>query len=262
MHAGLITCSQETRLGEAASLMARHGVHALIVADDAGLPLGVLADTDLLAAEWLSIDEQSLATMQSITAGELMTTPVASIDVDASVEKAAAGMRGEHVARLIVEEDGRAVGVIATSDFVRNLARKSSERDSVAQVMSWGIVTCMEQTPLRAAARAMSERHSRSIAVVDGRGACLGVLSGFDLLAAYRTNGLDGTVSNFMHPPITVSPDASLREAADLMLKHEIHRLVVVDPRNANQVPIGVISTSDVVAEMAAPDSIWQSGPV
>jgi predicted transcriptional regulator len=53
MHGGLITCSRETRLGQAAALIAQHGIHALIVADDAGSPLGVLSDTDLLAAEWL-----------------------------------------------------------------------------------------------------------------------------------------------------------------------------------------------------------------
>jgi CBS domain-containing protein len=163
------------------------------------------------------------------------------------------------VARLLVEEDGRAVGVIAISDLVRNLAGKSRERDNVAHVMSWGVVTCAEQAPLRAAARAMSDRRSRSIAIVDGRGACLGVLTGFDLLAAYRTGGLDGTVSELMQPPITVSPNASLREAADLMLEHEIHRLVVVDPRDPNRIPLGIISTSDMVAEMAAPESIWQT---
>jgi CBS domain-containing protein len=62
-----------------------------------------------------------------------------------------------------------------------------------------------------------------------------------------------------MHPPITISPDASLREAADLMLEHEIHRLVVVDPRDPNQIPLGVISTSGMVAQMTASDSIWQT---
>ena len=52
------------------------------------------------------------------------------------------------------------------------------------------------------------------------------------------------------HPAITVAESASLKDAAALMTEHHIHRLVVVaEPACA---PIGVISESDVVREVAA----------
>ena len=35
------------------------------------------------------------------------------------------------------------------------------------------------------------------------------------------------------------------------------HRLLVVDPEDANAMPLGVISTADIVAAMAAPGSVW-----
>jgi CBS domain-containing protein len=50
-----------------------------------------------------------------------------------------------------------------------------------------------------------------------------------------------------------------LREAADQMLRHEVHRLLVVAPDDPAQVPLGLISTSDIVGEMAAPESVWQA---
>ena len=61
-----------------------------------------------------------------------------------------------------------------------------------------------------------------------------------------------------MHAPITIGPGATLREAADLMLEHEIHRLVVVDPAAPDAVPLGVVATTDIVAEMAEPGSVWR----
>jgi len=42
------------------------------------------------------------------------------------------------------------------------------------------------------------------------------------------------------------------------MLEHEIHRLVVVDPAAPDAVPLGVVATTDIVAEMAEPGSVWR----
>lgn len=259
MHKGLITCPPGTHIGEAAALLAAHQVHALVVAEPDGSPLGVLSDTDLLAGEWLSTDDASLSTMQAMTAGELMSTPPAAISADAKADEAATRMREERLSRLLVSEAGTVIGVIAISDLVRGLVPGSRARDTVADVMSWAIVTCLEETPLAAAARGMSERRSRSIVAVDRHGALVGVVSGHDLIALYGSGDLNGTVADLMNPPITISPTASLREAADRMLDHEIHRLVVVDPGDPAQIPLGLVSTSDIVAEMAAPNSIWQT---
>ena len=52
------------------------------------------------------------------------------------------------------------------------------------------------------------------------------------------------------HQAITVPASASLHEAAGLMTEHHVHRLVVVAERDGG--PIGVISESDVVREIAA----------
>jgi CBS domain-containing protein len=62
-----------------------------------------------------------------------------------------------------------------------------------------------------------------------------------------------------MHPPITISPTASLREAADAMVQNEVHRLVVADPDKLHALPLGILSSYDIVAEMAEPGSRWAS---
>ncbi len=60
-------------------------------------------------------------------------------------------------------------------------------------------------------------------------------------------------------PCLTVDVHASLREAADLMIKHHHHRLVVMDDKDPDAFPLGIISSFDIVAEMARPGSVWQS---
>ena len=258
MHRGLHTCPPETRLAAVARLFVEHGVHALIVTDNAGEPAGVLSDYDLLAGEWLATDEQSFKTMQELTAGEMMTTPLQTIEADTPAAEAASRLRLEHLARLVVTEVGRPVGIIAVSDLVRNLVTPRASRETVADVMSWGIVTCRPETPLPAVARAMDERRARSVVVLDPGGSPLGVLTGHDLLSVYETGMQDSTAADLMHEALTIRPDASLSEAADKMVRHEVHRLVVVEGDDRAQVPLGVISTSDIVAEMAAPESVWR----
>ena len=96
--------------------------------------------------------------------------------------------------------------------------------------------------------------------MVDAKGKILGVVSGRDLLPFVK-NGVDEklVVRDVMHPALTIDIHASLREAADLMIQKHHHRLVVVDKDDPDAFPLGVISSFDIVAEMARPDSIWQT---
>ncbi len=259
MREGLITCPPESSLGEVAALLVRHRVHGLVVTDTDGQAAGVLADTDLLSGEWLATDAESLQTMKSMTAREMMTAPLETIDADAHVYEAADRLRGGHVSRLIVV-DGRApIGVVAVSDLVAALSHAPIRPRTVAEAMSRGIVVALPDTPAAALARAMVERRSRSVVIVGRRGKPLGVVTGLDLLALVDRNDTDTTAQELMHAPLTIGPSASLREAADAMLTHEVHRLLVVDADEPEAMPLGIVSTSDIVAEMAEPGSVWAS---
>jgi CBS domain-containing protein len=62
-----------------------------------------------------------------------------------------------------------------------------------------------------------------------------------------------------MHQALTISPRATLREAADLMIENHHHRLVVVDPEHPQSMPLGIVSSYDIVNEMAQPGSVWHA---
>jgi CBS domain-containing protein len=260
MSREIISCPAGASLASIASTLAERRVHAVFVLDDTGRPAGVVSDFDLLAGEWLSTDAESLQTMQRLTAAELMTTPVETISATATATEAAARMRDLHVSRLLViDESGSAAGVISISDLVAPFGRLSGQRRSIRDVMSHAIVTCPPDASPEAIARAMTQRRSRSVVVIDGGGSAIGVITGADLLSLYDPDGKAGTAAELVRKPvITAGPDLALTDAADLMITHEVHRLVVVDPSAANGAPIGIVSTSDIVAEMAQEQSVWQ----
>ena len=260
MHPGLLTCRPDVTLGQVSFLLSRHHVHALIVADREDHPLGIISDYDLLAGEWLSADTQSLATMRNLTAVELMSSPIDSIEASQPLGVAANLLIERDINRLMVTEKGVPVGIISISDFVSSLAREEkSLRQTVADVMSDAILVCRDKTPLTSVARTMTQAGWRSVLVVDAKGKPEGVVSGKDLLPSIE-NGVDEkmTVRDIMHPALTIDIHATLRTAADMMIQKHYHRLVVIDQDDPQAFPLGIISSFDIVAEMARPGSIWQ----
>ena len=260
MHWGILTCRPDATLGQVAVLLSQHHVHGLIVADRDNRPLGVITDFDLMAGEWLSRDSQSLDVMRKMTAGELMSTPIDTIDIDAPANDAARIMHEKIIRRVVVLEKGKPVGVISVSDIVSSIADMSPpRRDTVADVMSDAMLVCRDKTPISAAARAMTNAGWRSVLVVDRTGKPLGVVSGLDLLEYCDLEDCTrDSVVEIMHPALTISIDATLQEAASKMIENHHHRLVVVDPEDPESMPLGIISSFDIVAEMARPGSDWQ----
>jgi CBS domain-containing protein len=261
MHPGLITCRADASLGQVAAMLTQHRIHALIVADRDNRPLGIISDFDLLAAEWLSTDEKSLEAMRRMTAGELMTTPIDTIEADALSSHAAERMREEGISRLLVTDAGKPAGVISISDLVASMPQPvAGARATVADIMSRAILVCRDTTPLPDVARGMTDAHYRSVLVVDSLGRPQGVISGLDLLTYCGEAGCaDATAAQVSHEALTISPRATLREAADRMIEHHHHRLVVVDPDQPDSMPLGIISSYDIVNEMARPGSVWRA---
>lgn len=260
MHQGVITCKPNATLGQVATLLDQHQVHALFVTDRDGRIVGVISDFDLMAGEWLSSSPESLNTMRSLTASDIMTQPVDTIDSNTPLPEAASLFIEKRVGRFLVIDNEKPVGTISLSDFVASLTKKiRAKREKVGDVMSHAILVCRGKTPVLSAAYAMTSSGWRSVLVVDVQGKVLGVVSGHDLMTLVN-GGVDEsmTVRDVMHPALTIDVQASLREAANMLIQNHHHRLVVVDKNDPDAFPLGAISTFDIVAEMARPDSVWQ----
>ena len=261
MHPGVVRCEPENSLGKVARLLAEHHVHSLFIFNEEQLPIGVITDFDVLAGEWLSGDAASLAVLKNMTARELMSSPVEMIDAHTPADEAASRMQQNTIRRLLVVENDLPVGVISVSDFLSDLASKAVvRRELVSDVMSDAYLVCRGKTAVTAAARAMTESGWRSVVVVDPHGKPLGIFSGLDLLSFSGQARIPDTVlvTEVMHEPLTISMDATLQEAAQMMIDNHHHRILVIDPTHEDSLPLGVISSFDIVSEMARPDSVWQ----
>ena len=260
MRPGVITCKPTASLGQVAVLLNQHQVHALFVTDRDGRIMGIISDFDLMAGEWLSSDSESLAAMRNLTAADLMAQPVDSVDANIPLAEAVNLLMEKGISRLLVTDHEKPVGIISLSDFIASIANEiKSKRDTVGDVMSHAILVCRGKTPVASAARAMTSSGWRSVLVVDAKGKILGVVSGHDLLRFVKEGVVENlAVRDVMHPALTIDVHASLREAANMMIQNHHHRLVVIDKDDPNAFPLGAISTFDIVAEMAKPDSVWQ----
>jgi len=262
MHKGLIACPPNASLGKVAALLTQHHVHALIVAEQADKPLGIISDFDLLAGEWLSVDTESFDAMRKLTARDLMTSPIESIEANVSVEDAAKRMIEKQIHRMLVLENDKSVGVISISNFVADIAAQEQvKREKVGDVMSDTFLVCRDQTPIISAARTMTQAGWHSIVVVDSNGKPQGVVTGNDLIRlAGKSVDEHLTVTDVMNRNlVTIDINATLGQAADIMIREHRHRVLVVDENHPESFPLGVISSFDIVAEMAKPGSIWQS---
>ena len=161
---------------------------------------------------------------------------------------------------MLVTDEGKPVGVISISDFVAGIAAQEEiKRETVGDVMSDTFLVCREDNTVLSAARTMTQSGWRSIIVVNSRGKLQGVITGRDLVSlAGRTIDPNLKVSELTNRNlITTDINSSLQEAADIMIQHHCHRVIVVDRNDPNSFPLRVISSFDIVASMAHPGSFW-----
>lgn len=127
----------------------------------------------------------------------------------------------------------------------------------VRDLMQTEVISIDAAEPVRQAVELLVDGHVSGLPVVEGQGKLVGVISAGDILQAESALEepeaiarlfQETTVRDLMTPrPQTISPDATIREAAQRLLYLEVHRLFV--ERDGHLV--GVISTSDLVREMA-----------
>jgi CBS domain-containing protein len=123
----------------------------------------------------------------------------------------------------------------------------SRRRRTVSDVMTRRVHVAGPLAPLKQLVRLIAENRVSTIPIVDQRGVPIGIVSESDLLLEREPSEdpNDAIASKFMTAPvITVAADASRSQAASLMRKRNIRRLVVVDERGRIA---GIVSRSDLL---------------
>lgn len=144
----------------------------------------------------------------------------------------------------------------------------------VGVFMSAPVASVDSEAPLTEAQWLLRERRISSLAVVDGAGRPVGLVSRSDLLRVGSVRPQEEVAQLLILPEVpvswamttalvTVAPSQPLREAARLMVERGVHRVLVVEEGRL----VGILSTNDVgravvAAGLAAPASAYMSSPV
>ena len=122
---------------------------------------------------------------------------------------------------------------------------------TVSKVMSKSVMAVELNTNVRDCAKAMAKK-GVSCAVITQGGSAIGIVTERDLVSKVLAETIDPRnvlVRDIMSTPlITITPNAPLSGAAELMAQYRVRRLVVVDENGGLS---GVITTGDVARSLA-----------
>ncbi|HXM58006.1 MAG TPA: CBS domain-containing protein [Candidatus Dormibacteraeota bacterium] len=139
------------------------------------------------------------------TVGDVMTSPVETVEPDAGFKEIVERLRARRISAVpVVDATGRALGIVSEADLLlkedraevegrqRFLEGRRSRRERVraaagtaAELMTSPAATIGADAPVAEAARAMRRRGVKRLAVVDEAGRVVGIVSRGDLLAVF-----------------------------------------------------------------------------
>lgn len=114
MSSPVITLSKDSPVVEAAKMMKELHVGSIVILDGNGNPIGIVTKTDIVDRVLAENKNSS-----NVQVGEIMSTPLITVDATAKIQDAAKLMRNKRVTRLVVIYKGKLAGLVSTRDLLR-----------------------------------------------------------------------------------------------------------------------------------------------
>jgi CBS domain-containing protein len=169
-----------------------------------------------------------------------------------------------HVRHLpVIAVNGRLVGMLTRMDVLEEALLLGGARwVRVRDLLSCPVKSISENEGLPVAARVMRKAHVHSLPVVDASGRMVGILTDGDLLSAMAGEHLcapgdpwELPVDLLMtHEPFTLGPDATLEEAAGVLIDADVRHLPVVDD---DERLVGILSERDLRERLGGTAQEW-----
>ncbi len=111
----IVSVDISAKVRDAARIMSEKGIGSIIVNKD-GRPFGIVTEADLVSRIVAGGADPS-----KVSVAEVMTAPVATIDIDATLVDASRRMLEKQVKRLCVKDRDQIVGIISQTDIIHAL---------------------------------------------------------------------------------------------------------------------------------------------
>jgi CBS domain-containing protein len=141
MNSAVVAVRPDAPINDIAKTLREHRISAVPVIDEAGSPLGIVSEGDLIGRDkadrearldwWLTLlaegealNPEFLASVRSPErqARDVMTVPVVTVGEETEIDAIARLLTAHRIKRVPVLHDGRIVGVVSRADLVRALA--------------------------------------------------------------------------------------------------------------------------------------------
>lgn len=131
----------------------------------------------------------------------------------------------------------------------------------IKDIMTQDVIAVKEDDPVENIFELFDKYHFNTYPVVNNEGKLKGIIDQdimLEIIMFHRiprtkhthvtaVRSLGESAREIMIPhPVTISPDATLHDAADMMLKHHINRVCVVE----NDKLVGIISKNNIICEV------------
>lgn len=266
MTSPVVTIAPETRLSDARRIMNAERIRALPVVKNNKL-VGIITRRGLLRADISALQEAGWSTaldMNSETIEKIMTANPITTSSATPLPKAARVMMENKITVLPVVDldrlsgEGKLVGILTTSDLFRAIISEVAflhETPLARSYMTENVLSITPETSILECHRLMGVERIRALPVTE-KGRLIGIVTRTDLMSAdpsrytgkgkkemalrIQTQDASRIMSRSL---ITISVEATVIEAAKLLLENKIHALPVI---NADGDMVGILTETDL----------------
>jgi len=252
MSRPVIVASKNDNLAHIRNLMIRHRVGRVVIIDGDSV-VGIISKSDFVRIVYNR--KRYIKPLTNIYAYEIMSSPVYAIQPSKTIKAAAYAMLKRNIGSLLViERNGKLHGIITKMDLIRAFAEKYRGKFKVSDYMIERVPTVHTTHSLYYVISLMGESGLGKVVVVD-EDRVVGVITKADIMFV-NLGGLAGSTfrlirrvgfldkgfnnimgiyalplaSDVMTPnPITIESNEDLALAADIMVKHRLGTLPVVN---------------------------------
>ena len=220
--------SPDESVGKAACIMAEKRISSIVITDEAGHPLGIVTERNMLHAMQAGYPAE-------IALGTVMSSPVITVPESMSCLDAYQICLRDGIRHLVIVDDSqRLLGVVSETDFRLhiNLAALAGQRQ-IGLVMSHSVFSMTPQASLHDALNHMHSRLDTCVVVVED-GCPVGIITERDIVRLYSRNpertGIP--LREVMNSPVfSIKLDSTINDAAERMIASRVRHLVVVDDK-------------------------------
>lgn len=217
---------------DAAQRMTQHGIGCLLVTNREN-PEGIITERDIL--------EHITANHESLKLDKVMSKPLITIPIESSIKDAAKTMI-EKKNRLIVIQRENPVGVVTTSDLVKNMPSTPRTREYADKHMTTPVETTPEKTTIKDAALTLDQKRIGSL-IVTRNDAPIGIFTERDLIKAVAEKKPLVKTITYTKPLLAIPSMTRILGVAKAMTGRDIRRLPIAEEEQL----IGIITARDLV---------------